>query len=108
MGVSVRDLRYLLENVLQCERKDAGDHIRYTFIVNGRVVARTKYSHSWRGNMQINDAMLSLMARQMLCSNRTWKSLLLGKVSKEAYFRELLQNGHISQEEFDMLCEKGK
>ena len=108
MGASVKDLRYLLETVLQCERNEAGNHIRYMFKVNDRIVARTKYSHSWRGNMQINDSMLSLMARQMQCSNRTWKLLLLGQLPKEAYFRELLQNGHISQEEFEGLCGKGK
>jgi|SRR5579883_1382045 hypothetical protein len=107
MSITIRDLRYLLETMLQCERNDAGDHIRYTLKVNGRVVARTKYSHSWRGSMQISDAMISLIAKQMQCSSRTWKMLLLGQASKETYFRELLQNRHISKEEFDTLCGKG-
>jgi hypothetical protein len=57
--------------------------------------------------MQISDAMISLIAKQMQCSSKTWKMLLLGQASKEAYFRELLQNEHISKEEFDALCGKG-
>lgn len=96
-----------METVLQCERNDAGDHIRDSLKVNGRVIARTKYSHSWRGSMQISDAMISLIAKQMQCSSRTWKLLLLGQATKETYFRELLQNGHISKEEFGFLCGKG-
>ncbi|SRR5258708_16390070 len=104
MGTSIKDLKYLLEKVLRCECDAKGDHIRYTLKVNGRIIAKTKYSHSWRGSKQIDDSMLSKQATDMRCSNRTWKLLLLGQASKEVYFRELLQNGHISQEEFDVLC----
>ena len=104
MGTSIRDLRYLLETVLRCECDETGDHVRFTLKVNGRTIAKTKYSHSWRGNKQIDASMLSKQATDMRCSNRTWKLLLLGQVPKEEYFRELLQRGHISQEEFDSLC----
>lgn len=106
MGTSLRDLQYLLEKVLRCERVDAGKHIRYYFKVNGRVVAQTHYSHSWRGNTQIDNSMVSMQAREMRCSTKTWRLLLEGKVSKEAYFQELFQSGHISQEEFDDLRKK--
>ena|SRR5579884_906883 len=104
MGTSINDLRNLLERVLRCERDDSGDHIRYTLKVNGRVVAKTKYSHSWRGSTQISAAMLSKQASDMRCSNKLWKALLQGRASKEDYFRELLQNGHITPEEYDILC----
>ncbi|SRR6266566_9566275 len=107
MGTSVRDLKYLLETVLQCECDESRSHIRYSLKVNGRIVAQTHYSHSWRGNKQIDDSMLSLQAKEMRCSNRTWKLLLLGQTSKEVYFKELLQRGHISQEEFNVLCSGG-
>jgi hypothetical protein len=46
------------------------------------------------------------MAKQMRCSNKMWKALLLGNATKEDYFRELLANGYINQEEFDSLCGK--
>jgi hypothetical protein len=103
MGASVRDLKCLLET-LGCECDESGDHVRYTLKVNGRIVAKTKYSHSWRGNMQISDIMLNLQVKQMQCSHRTWKLLLLGQAPKELYFKELLQNGFISRKEFDDLC----
>lgn len=104
MGTSINDLKYLLERVLRCEPDKSGDHIRYTLKVNNRIIAKTKYSHSWRGSMQISAQMLSKQASDMRCSNQTWKALLLGQVSKEIYFKELQQNGHISQEEYDILC----
>jgi len=57
-----------------------------------------------RGNSQIDDSMLSLHAKQMRCSKRTLKKLLSDQASKEDYFKELLQGGHISQEEYNVLC----
>lgn len=108
MGISVRDLKYFLETILQCERDDSGDHSRYFLRVNGRIVAQTHYSHSWRGNKQIDDSMLSLQAKQMRCSNRTWKMLLTGKATKEDSFKELFEKGYINKEEFDILCKQGK
>lgn len=107
MGTSVRDLKYLLEVILGCERDESKSHIRYFLKVQGRIVAQTHYSHSWRGNKQIDNSMLNLQAREMRCSSRTWKLLLMQQIPKEEYFRELFQNGHINQEEFDMLCKKG-
>ncbi|SRR6266849_4409774 len=106
MGASVKDLEYLLKKVLGFERDEKGDHIHYSLAVNGRPVAKTKLSHSWRGNTEISDQMLSMMAKQIRCSNKMWKSLVAGKATKEDYFRELLANGYISQEEFDSLCRK--
>jgi hypothetical protein len=105
MGTSVKDLESLLKRVLGCERDETRDHIYYTLRVNGRMVARTKCSHSWRGNKQLSDSMLSKIAEQMQCSNKTWKAFLLGTATKEDYFKELLDRGHITQEEFKSLCE---
>jgi hypothetical protein len=105
MGTSVKDLEYLLQRVLGCERDETRDHIYYTLRVNGRTVARTKCSHSWRGNKQLSDSMLSKIAGQMQCSNKTWRAFLLGNATKEDYFKELLEKGHITQEEFNSLCE---
>jgi hypothetical protein len=107
MPASVKDLRHLLERVLQCERDESRSHIFYYLKVNGRIIAQTHYSHSWRGNTQIDDSMLSKQAQEMRWSNKTWKLLLQSRASKEDYFRELLQKGHISQEEFDVLCRRG-
>ncbi len=105
MGTSVRDLEYLLKNVLGFERDEKGDHIHYSLTVNGRPIAKTKLSHSWRGNTEISDKMLNTMAKQMRCSNKLWKALLLGKATREDYFKDLLENGYITQEEFNNLCE---
>lgn len=103
MGTSVNDLEYVLSVVLGFEREDAKDHVRFVLKVNGNIVARTKYSHSWRGNKQIGDSILSQMAKQLHCSNKTLKGLLGKQLGRQDYFREILRNGSISQEDFDSL-----
>ena len=100
---TINDLKYVLESVLGCECKRGSDHVSYLLKINGRVIARTKYSHSWRGNHQIDENMLSIQARQMGCSNKTWKRLLQGLIPKEEYFNELVARGIMTQEEYDSL-----
>jgi hypothetical protein len=107
MGKSIRDLKSLLETVLRYEPDESSHHIRYTLKVNGRIVAQTHISHSRRGNERVDDSMLLLHAREMRCSLGTLKSLLQGQKLKEDYFRELLQKGHINEEEYGLLCKKG-
>jgi len=107
MGISIRDLKWLLETVLQFESYESSHHLRYFLKVNSRIVARTHISHSRRGNERVDDSMLLLHAREMRCSLATLKALLQDQKSKADYFNELLKNGHINQEEFDMLCGKG-
>lgn len=104
MGICVRDLKHVAKAVLGCELEDDGDHIRFNLIVNGRVIANFKYSHSWRGNFQIPEVILHSQARSMHCSLQTWKSLIQGRIPKETYFRELLEKELINQSEFEMLC----
>ena len=107
MGISLKDLRYLLEKFLQWECDDSGKHIRYRLIVNGRTVAETHYSHSWRGSEQIGNEMLMRMAKEMRCSLKTLKSLLQGhESSKKEYYEELFRGDHISRKECDDLCSK--
>ena len=78
MGVSVNDLKRILESVLGFEL-DNGDHVRYVLKINGKIIARTKFSHSWRGNQQIDDAILSLQAKQMHYLVEGWDDLVLGR-----------------------------
>lgn len=107
MGTTLKDLRRLLEKSLQWERDDSGKHIRYRFIVNGRTVAETHYSHSWGGSEQISDKMLIQMAKEMRCDLKTLKSLLQGNESSiKDYYKGLFQRGHISQKEYNDLCGK--
>jgi hypothetical protein len=94
---------YVLDSVLGFKREAARDHVRYVLIVNGKIIARTKFSHSWRGNQQIDDSILSLQAKQLHCSTKTLKGLLRKQLGSEAYFKEILQNGLIDQAEFDLL-----
>jgi hypothetical protein len=108
MSISINDLIHIVETVLGCERGKGGDHVRYFLKVNGRTIGSLKYSHSWRGNYQIDDTILALQARSMQCSPKTWKQLLQGRLTGEAYFKELLERGVINQAEFDTLCKRGK
>src|SRR5260370_37599331 len=103
MSTSVNDLEYVLAVVLGFEREDAKDHVRFVLKVNGKIVARTKYSHSWRGNKQIGDNMLPLIANQIHCSNKTLKGLLGKRLGRQDYFKEILGNGLIDQADFDSL-----
>lgn len=106
MGTSINDLRNILTSVLGFEQESGKDHVRFVLIVKGEIVARTKISHSGRGNAQIDDTILSLIAKQLHCSNRTLKGLLQRRLSKEDYLREILENGRIDQSKFDLLCGK--
>jgi|SRR5579883_1522255 hypothetical protein len=105
MGRSVKDLEYVLRVVLGFECEDAKDHVRFVLKSNGKIVARTKYSHSRRGNEQISDNLLSLIAKQMHCSNKTLKGLLGKQFNRQDYLNELLENGSIDQADFDSLMQ---
>jgi hypothetical protein len=102
MSTSIDDPGRLLESVLGFEY-ESGDHVRYVLRVNGMIIARTKFSRSWRGNQQVDDSILSLQAKQLHCSNQTLKGLLRGQLGKKHYFKELLKRGIISQDDFDSL-----
>lgn len=103
----LQDLKDLLNKELRWEYEKSGTHPRYRFIVNGRVVAATHYSHSWRDNTEISYNMMKLIAEQMHCDLKTLKSLLRGDESaKNNYYEGLLQRGLITQEECNALCKK--
>src|SRR2546425_9730668 len=107
MGTSLRDLKSFLES-LPCVREEAKGHTQFSLIVNDRVVAWTYYSRSWKGSTQIDDSTVSKMGRQMKCSTpKLWRELLARQASKEDYFQDLLKHGHISHEEYQILCGKG-
>jgi hypothetical protein len=108
MGTTLKDLKFFLEIILQCEHEEGGKHTKYFFKVNGRVVAWTFYSRSWKSSTQIDDSIVSKQAKQMKCSSpKLWRRLLAGQASKEEYFQDLRDNGHISQEEYLILCKRG-
>lgn len=105
MGMILQDLKDLLEKDLHWDYDKSMRHPRYRFIVNGRTVAETHYSHSWRDRTQINYDMMSLIAEQMHCDMKTLKSLLRGdKSAKKDYYKGLLQRGLLNQKECDTLC----
>lgn len=105
MGTTLKDLRTLLERVLQCELEEGRRHTQYFLKVNGRIVASTFYSRSWKSSTQIDDSIMKLVAKEMKCSSSgLWKKLLLGQVPKDRYFQDLREYGHITQEEYIMLC----
>ena len=105
MGTTLKDLKTLLERVLQCELEEGRRHTQYFLKVNGRIVASTFYSRSWKGSTQVDDSIMKLVAKEMKCSSSgLWKKLLLGQVSKDRYFQDLRDHGHITQEEYMILC----
>ena len=101
MGTTLKDLKLLLEMVLQCEREEGRRHTKYFLKVNGRIIAWTFYSRSWKSSTQIDDSI-------MKCSSpKVWRRLLAGQATKEEYFQDLRNHGHISQQEYDVLCRRG-
>lgn len=102
MGTSVKHLINVLE-VLGYKLDEGGDHVRYELKVNGTIVARTKFSRSWRKNQQIDDSILSLQAKQMHCPVQMLKGLLRESLRKKDYFKELLDRGFITQDDYDFL-----
>jgi len=108
MGTTLKDLKFLLERVLQCEREEGGKHTKYFLKVNGRIVASTFYSRSWKSSTQIDDSTVSLQRKEMKCSsNALWRKLLTRQASKDEYFQDLCDHGHITHEEYNILCGKG-
>lgn len=108
MGTTLKDLKTFLES-LPCVREEARRHTRYSLKINNRIIAWTDYSRSWNGSTQIDDSTISKMGKQMKCSNNVlWKKLLAGQAVKDDYFRDLLNNGHINQDEFNFFCINGK
>lgn len=105
MSTSINDLIRVLESI-GYELEKGGDHVRYVLRINNKIIARTKFSRSWRGNQQISEPILHAQARQMHCSTKTLKLLLQGRLKKDEYFRELLEGNFINQAEFDTYCGK--
>jgi hypothetical protein len=105
VSITVNDLIRVLESVLGFEPED-GDHVRYVLTVRGKIIARTKFSRSWRRNYQIDDSILSLIAKQLHCSIQLLKALLRRRVGKEDYFKELVRGGFMSQDDYDFLLDE--
>ncbi len=107
MSMILKDLKDLLEKDLHWEYDKSGRHPRYRFILNGRIVAATHYSHSWRGSTPIGYNMMIKIADQMHCDLKTLKSLLQRDESaKKDYYKLLFQRALITQEEYNELCGK--
>lgn len=107
MSTSINDLIRVLESILGFELEN-GDHARYVLRVRGTIIARTKFSHSWRGSQQIDNSILSLIAKQLHCSVKLLKGLLQKRLGKEDYFKELLMGGFINQDDYDFLLGRRK
>ena len=103
MGTSINDLIRVLEYILGYELEKGGDHVRYVLKIESKIIARTKFSRSWRGNQQISEPILHAQAKQMHCSARTLKMLLQGRMGREEYLQELLDGQVINQAEFAIL-----
>src|SRR5690348_8679917 len=107
MGTTLKDLKDLLEKVLECQLEEGRRHTQYFLRVNDRIVASTFYSRSLTKSTQIDDKILGQVAKEMKCSSLgLWKKLLVGQVTKEKYFEDLRDHGHINSEEYDILCGK--
>lgn len=63
MSITINDLIRVLGSILGYELERSGDHVRYVLRVNGKIIARTKFSHSWRGNQQISEPILHAIAK---------------------------------------------
>lgn len=107
MGTTLKDLKDLLEKVLQCQLEEGRRHTQYFLKVNDRIVASTFYSRSMTKSTQIDDKILGDVAKEMKCSSLgLWKKLLVGQVTREKYFEDLRDHGHITPEEYEILCGK--
>ena len=91
MGICVNDLVHLAESVLGCELERSRDHVRYVLKINGRVIGRFKYSHSWRGSYQIDEYILRMQAKSMRCSTQTWKLTASGQTNQTRLFSRVAQ-----------------
>jgi hypothetical protein len=72
-----------------------GDHIHYSLYVDGvKTIVRTKISH---GEKEIDDNLLSLMARQVKLNKKQFADLIDCPLSHEQYVKHLREGGHVSK-----------
>ena len=68
-------------------------HHYYTFIYEGKVVARTRMSHN---NQEINNFLISAMSRQCQLIKEDFLNLINCPLSKEGYIKKLKDKGAIT------------
>jgi len=74
-----------------------GDHVYYYLYVDGKKTAvRTKISH---GEKEIDDNLLSLMARQVKLTKKLFGDLIDCPLSHDQYVKQLRDAGHVAKVE---------
>ncbi|HEV7215636.1 MAG TPA: hypothetical protein VGP33_10990 [Chloroflexota bacterium] len=81
------NVEHLLERELGFQREE-GDHLTVRLVIDGKLIARTKTSHS---HSTIGDDLLGLMARQIHISPAFFKALLARKKRRNDYLKALQQ-----------------
>jgi len=87
MPAKVRDMRRMLTQKLQAVESPGSGHNKYLIIHEGTLVARTVLSRSYT---EIDDSLLSAIARQLLINTNQLRHLMDCSLSREEYFAVVL------------------
>ncbi|MCC6579612.1 MAG: type II toxin-antitoxin system HicA family toxin [Phycisphaeraceae bacterium] len=78
-------------------QRHTGDHVYYYLYVDGKKTAvRTKISH---GEKEIDDNLLSLMAKQIKLTKKLFGDLIDCPLTHEQYVKQLRSDGHVAHAE---------
>lgn len=82
MSIEKRELERCLSNKFGFQLKDGPKHERFILKLDGKKVAITTMSRSWR---VISDSMLSMIAKQLHVDRRTLEGMCACTMSRDAY-----------------------
>jgi hypothetical protein len=94
MPILKRDLRRCLIQKFGFEEVPGSRHEAVSLIVEGRKVATTRFSRSGR---DIDDSLLTLMARQIRVNLSTLKQMHSCTVGLDEYLAHLERGGHLNR-----------
>ena len=93
MPKSKNDLRRCLVRKFGFAEVAGSKHEALSLIVDGRKVATTRFSHSWR---DIDDSMLRQIARELWVTSQDLKRMVNCTLSRDEYLSRLQSQGYMA------------
>jgi hypothetical protein len=94
MPFSSGDVKRILLRKFQFQETQGTKHDAFSFFYNGKKVATTRFSRG--ANVQISDALLSQMAKEIRVGNlRFFREMISCTNSYEAFVHKLKEGGYI-------------
>jgi len=93
--ITKRDLQSCLIGKFGFSQSEGGNHETFTYSIEGRKIATTRFSRGWRKNKPIPKPILSKMANQLWVNTATLKEMEGCTVGVDDYHDILRQQNKI-------------